>query len=119
MYEDLIKKLRTHNGWALNKTLDEAADAIEELTAQTRWIPVTERLPVNTKSVLIVHRGGVSTGWQTEDIGSVGQVQITGQYKPSPIGGHSQNHRRRNEHGRVYQRHGDAERLHQMSFLPV
>ena len=30
MYEDLIKKLRTHNGWALNKTLNEAADVIEE-----------------------------------------------------------------------------------------
>ena len=63
MYEDLVKRLRSYNGWALNETLDQAADAIEELTAQTRWIPVTERLPVNTKSVLIVHRGGVSTGW--------------------------------------------------------
>lgn len=31
MYEALVKRLRTHNGWALNKTLDEAADAIEEL----------------------------------------------------------------------------------------
>ena len=31
MYEELIKRLRTHNGWALNKTLDEAADAIEKL----------------------------------------------------------------------------------------
>lgn len=32
MYEDLIKRLRAHNGWALNKTLDEAADSIEELS---------------------------------------------------------------------------------------
>ena len=32
MYEDLIKRLRTHNGMALNETLDEAADAIEELS---------------------------------------------------------------------------------------
>lgn len=31
MYEELVKKLRSHNGWALNETLDEAADAIEAL----------------------------------------------------------------------------------------
>lgn len=31
MYEELIKRLRTHVGWTLNKTLDEAADAIEKL----------------------------------------------------------------------------------------
>ena len=32
MYDDLVKRLRAHNGWALNETLDEAADAIEELS---------------------------------------------------------------------------------------
>lgn len=81
MYEDLIKRLRTHNGWALNKTLDEAADAIEELQdriaaseatikrqsdiiqakdrdlqraidAKSQWIPVTERLPEDMVDVL-------------------------------------------------------------------
>lgn len=31
MYESLVKRLREHNGWALNETLDQAADAIEEL----------------------------------------------------------------------------------------
>ena len=31
MYDELVKRLRAHNGWALNKTLDEAADAIEFL----------------------------------------------------------------------------------------
>lgn len=31
MYDELLKRLRSHNGWALNKTLDDAADAIEEL----------------------------------------------------------------------------------------
>ena len=31
MYEELVKRLRVHNGWALNDTLDEAAGAIEEL----------------------------------------------------------------------------------------
>ena len=33
MYDELVKRLRSHNGWALNKTLDEAADAIEQLSA--------------------------------------------------------------------------------------
>ena len=33
MYEELIQRLRSHNGWALNKTLDEAANAIEKLNA--------------------------------------------------------------------------------------
>ena len=27
------------------------------------WIPVTERLPENSDTVLITHRGGVSFGW--------------------------------------------------------
>lgn len=59
MYKELVKRLRSHNGWALNKTLDEAANAIEstnkayqmiseayeaEVTKQN-WIPVTKRLP--------------------------------------------------------------------------
>ena len=33
MYDELIKRLREHNGWALNETLDEAANAIEALSA--------------------------------------------------------------------------------------
>jgi len=65
MYEELVKRLRSHSGWALNKTLDEAADAIEELSNagsiygkawtlgydagrdenMPHWISVTERLP--------------------------------------------------------------------------
>ena len=65
MYEELIQRLRSHNGWALNKTLDEAADAIEstnkayqmiseayeaEVTKQN-WIPVTERLPEESEGL--------------------------------------------------------------------
>ena len=34
MYDELVKRLRSHNGWALNETLDEAADAIEELSVK-------------------------------------------------------------------------------------
>ena len=26
MYDDLVKRLREHNGWALNETLDQAAE---------------------------------------------------------------------------------------------
>ncbi len=33
MYEELVKRLRSHNGWALNETLDEVADAIEGLSS--------------------------------------------------------------------------------------
>ena len=67
MYEELVKRLRSHSGWALNKTLDEAANAIEstnkayqmiseayeaEVTKQN-WIPVTERLPGKDVPVLV------------------------------------------------------------------
>ena len=42
MYDELIERLRSHNGWALNETLDKAADAIEELlkaaSAMHTWI---------------------------------------------------------------------------------
>ena len=70
MYDELVKRLREHNGWALNETLDQAADAIEELSRENeslaksvneaseilrkRWIPVTERLPEEKTYVLIL-----------------------------------------------------------------
>jgi hypothetical protein len=80
MYEELIKRLRSHNGWALNETLDEAADAIEGLSGLVdryggetgiknleeyaskywdllknapRWISVKERLPKDGEFVLV------------------------------------------------------------------
>lgn len=37
MYEELIKALREHRGWALNETLDAAADAIEELLQKEKF----------------------------------------------------------------------------------
>ena len=53
MNDELVKRLREHNGWALNETLDEAADAIEQLEAAVpKWIPVTERLPEKRTWVL-------------------------------------------------------------------
>lgn len=67
MYDELVKRLREHNGWALNETLDEAADAIEQLSKlaldehnraavaawEHRWIPVSERLPEASGHYLI------------------------------------------------------------------
>ena len=35
-YDALVKALREHRGWALNETLDAAADAIEELNRMER-----------------------------------------------------------------------------------
>ena len=70
MYDELVKRLRAHNGWALNETLDEAADAIEDLISaltasneviaksKPRWIPVTERLPLYGQDVLAVRTYG-------------------------------------------------------------
>ena len=56
-YEEIVKRLREHNGWALNETLDQAADAIEDLIAaltasneviaksRDKWISVENELP--------------------------------------------------------------------------
>lgn len=51
MYKALVKMLRSHNQDNLEYWLDEAADAIEELS-KPRWIPVTERLPEDGSDVL-------------------------------------------------------------------
>ena len=67
MYEELVAKLRDHNACISIKTLDDAADAIEELQGQIdgwidqerkalikslpRWIPVTERLPEESEGL--------------------------------------------------------------------
>lgn len=87
MYEELVKKLRSHNGWALNETLDEAADAIEQLSNagsaygrgwtlgydagseenKPRWIPVTERLPEHLTSVIVHKKDGGIFIWEYFD----------------------------------------------------
>lgn len=78
--EELVKRLRSYDGWALNQTLDEAADAIEELQednaaldgalsnliwqiaklGKPHWIPVTERLPDTMKDK------SAYSGWSAE-----------------------------------------------------
>ena len=65
MYEELVKRLREeseierwlqpHSANETPKLLDDAADAIEELTDRNvgKWIPVTKRLPKDGEFVLV------------------------------------------------------------------
>ena len=90
MYEDLVKRLRTHNGWALNETLDAAADAIEELSRlheaqrqnlitlmnedpEMEWIPVTERLPSVGEKVLVIAIGKGKQYVETDTLLATGE----------------------------------------------
>lgn len=73
-YTELVKALREQRGWALNETLDAAADAIEELKRDLdfairaeaaavkectpRWISVEERLPEKYHQVLVYGKNG-------------------------------------------------------------
>ena len=43
------------------KAIDMAIEALSK--PEPHWIPVTERLPDNSRNVLITHKGGVSMGW--------------------------------------------------------
>lgn len=95
-YSELVKSLREHNGWALNETLDAAADAIEELQAQLmysndaakaiaekvpKWIPVTERLPEEYVNVLCYCSRNKQYGcgeWSKEDNGTIYWSDLNG-----------------------------------------
>lgn len=66
MYDELVKRLREHNGWALNETLDEAADAIEELQKAVLRLEeasgILDELPMVDQSTLCdacSHKGNV------------------------------------------------------------
>jgi hypothetical protein len=75
MYDELIKRLRmrAHLFKQINQMenciMDEAADAIEELS-KPKWIPVTERLPENGAHVFLSCKCGagayVCDGFHTE-----------------------------------------------------
>ena len=41
----------------------ETINLIPTATPEPHWIPVTERLPDNSRNVLITRRGGVSMAW--------------------------------------------------------
>ena len=63
MYEDLVKRMREeseierwlqpHSANETPKLLDDAANAIEELS-NPKWIPVTEALPELDKRVFVI-----------------------------------------------------------------
>lgn len=44
-----------------NKIMDAFDEYVE--SNEPHWIPVTERLPDNSRNVLITHKGGVSMAW--------------------------------------------------------
>lgn len=54
-YDELVKRLREHNGWALNETLDEAADAIEELQRKVEDYETRLDLPPEAQYAIDKH----------------------------------------------------------------
>jgi hypothetical protein len=76
-YDGLVKRLRSQARLeryynTTGKTLNEAADAIEELSKPS-WIPVTERLPEEGKSVLVCicsdGKYDITRGWYCKNQG--------------------------------------------------
>ena len=55
---DTVFALAPNEANAIMDAFDEYVDSNEP-----HWIPVTERLPDNSRNVLITHKGGVSMGW--------------------------------------------------------
>ena len=75
MYDELVKRLKYKAGWDESGILEEAAEAIEELShdldivneanialhgALPMWIPVTEQLPIRGDSVLCFGDNGIN-----------------------------------------------------------
>ena len=89
MNDELVKRLREHNGWALNETLDEAADAIEQLQALVpRWIPVTEKPPLKVgddgyNGYLVYANGYYEVAdYTTDKFDNVPYFHVNGEYEP-------------------------------------
>ena len=55
-----IGKIEHNELWHYEQAL---AEIIEMIRNDSHWIPVTERLPEDSQTVLITHKGGVSFGW--------------------------------------------------------
>lgn len=84
MYDELVKALRRLGDWSImdfednlsyaNQIAEEAADAIEELSATiskmekaTRWIPVSERLPEENAPCIVYNKDyGPMVGWRID-----------------------------------------------------
>ena len=89
MNDELVKRLREHNGWALNETLDEAADAIEQLQALVpRWIPVTEKPPLKVgddgyNGYLVYANGYYEVAdYTTDKLDNAPYFHVNGEYEP-------------------------------------
>ena len=72
-YEELVKRLREHNGWALNETLDQAANAIEELS-KPKWISVEGREKITNADKI----RAMSDEELAEFLWSIGQSPFSG-----------------------------------------
>lgn len=49
--------------WGFTAKCEHAIEDAPTIQPEPHWIPVTERLPDNSRNVLITHKGGVSMGW--------------------------------------------------------
>ena len=59
---------REEGGFCFRKMAHDALDLLKEQPAKdtnvpSKWISVKKKLPENTDTVLIAHKGGVSFGW--------------------------------------------------------
>lgn len=63
-HEQAVAYLQS-TGWMQEHDRQMMLDGVHRLTAQLEphWIPVTERLPDNSRNVLITSKGGVSMAW--------------------------------------------------------
>lgn len=73
MYEELVKRMKekaehfNYDGWVDTAAiLEEAADAIEELS-KPRWIPVTEKPPKAYEEVLLLFQHNQAAGFCDRD----------------------------------------------------
>lgn len=99
MYDELVKRLREHNGWALNETLDQAADAIEELSKRETPMKITEIHVDEYYCPACGAENNCDEGYVQDDYCPVcGQRILPGR-------------QRRHEHGSLYQGHRDTKKL--------
>ena len=103
MYEELVKKLRNDNACLSNKTLHEAADAIDDLEFAcnryekdykdlcaylTKWIPVTEQPPLKVgddgyNGYLVYANGYYEVAdYTTDKFDNVLCFHVNGEYEP-------------------------------------
>ena len=68
--------------------LELALEEIERLKAQQQWIPVSERLPPNEKTVLVYGKLGVDLAKYRRQLGTLNKMAWYADYQPDPDNGH-------------------------------